>query len=249
MTLVEFLAPLAKATHRDRVLATLYFAREHESEPVMTVRGVRDRLVAARVKGAKTMNIADVLTRAGHYVAHGDARQRGAHEWRLTDSGDNYVRELLNLPDQGVDVMHEAGSLESLARRITDELVRGYVEEAVLCLKAGALRSSVVFLWTGAIRSFQERALTGHPGNQVTAAIQKHDPKARRVNKVDDFSSIKDSVALLAFRELGLIDKGQWQTLEEALGLRNRCGHPTRYRPGAKKASAFIEDVIGIVFL
>jgi hypothetical protein len=36
--------------------------------------------------------------------------------------------------------------------------------------------------------------------------------------------------------------------LEEALNLRNRCGHPTKYRPGEKKVSSFIEDVAGIVF-
>lgn len=249
MTLVEFLAPLARATHRDRVLATLYFAREYEAETVMTVRGIRDHLVAARVRSARRVNVADVLAKAGHYVAQASTKERGAQEWRLTNSGDQYVRKLLDLSDHEVEVVHEARSLESLARLITDELVRGYVEEAILCLKTGALRSSVVFLWTGAIRCLQERAVTAYPGDQVTAAIQKHDPKARRVSKVDDFSSIRDSVALLAFRELGLIDKGQWQTLNEALGMRNRCGHPTLYRPGATKVSAYIEDVTGIVFL
>jgi len=33
----------------------------------------------------------------------------------------------------------------------------------------------------------------------------------------------------------------------EALDLRNRCGHPTNYRPGVKRVSSFIEDVVGIV--
>ena len=242
MTLVEFLAPLAKAAHRDRVLATLFFAREHESEPVLTVRGIRERLILARVKGAKRVNVADVLAKASPYVAQAGMVERGAHQWALTDSGVRYVRRLLDLPDHGVDMVYEAGSLESLPLRITDEIVRGYVEEAVLCLSAGALRSSVVFLWAGAIRSLQEQALQRNPWKRVTAAVQKHDPKARRVTRVDDFSNIKDSIALLAFRELGILDKGEWQTLNDALSLRNRCGHPTKYRPGVKKVSAFIED-------
>jgi hypothetical protein len=82
----------------------------------------------------------------------------------------------------------------------------------------------------------------------LTAAVQKHDPKARGVAKLEDFAGVKDKTALLAFREVGLLDKRQWATLQEGLDLRNRCGHPTKYRPGAAKASSFVEDVVGIVF-
>jgi hypothetical protein len=53
---------------------------------------------------------------------------------------------------------------------------------------------------------------------------------------------------LLALQELGILDKGEKTTLIEALDLRNRCGHPTKYTPGIKKASSFIEDVVGIVW-
>lgn len=83
---------------------------------------------------------------------------------------------------------------------------------------------------------------------KVNAAIVTHDPKARTLRKADDFANVKDSVFLKALQDLGLFDKGEKATLEEALSLRNRCGHPTKYRPGVKKASSFIEDVVGIVF-
>jgi hypothetical protein len=43
------------------------------------------------------------------------------------------------------------------------------------------------------------------------------------------------------------VDKAEKTTLSEALDLRNRCGHPSRYH-GVKKVSSFLEDVIGIVF-
>lgn len=67
---------------------------------------------------------------------------------------------------------------------------------------------------------------------QVTAAEQKHDPKCSGVRKLDDFSRVRNRVALLTFRELGMIDKGQWATLPEGIDLGNRCGHPTKYKPG-----------------
>ena len=100
------------------------------------------------------------------------------------------------------------------------------------------------------VRSHPNAARKGAQGRScLNSALQKHDPKAKHVSKIDDFAAIKDGTTLLACRELAIIDKGQWQTLGEALRLRNSCGHPTRYRPGLKKASSFIEDVVGIVFV
>jgi len=67
------------------------------------------------------------------------------------------------------------------------------------------------------------------------------------LRKADDFAHVKDSVALEAFQDLVLLDKGRrrrsWRHSPP-----HRCGHPTKYRPGQKKASSFVEDVVGIVF-
>jgi hypothetical protein len=68
------------------------------------------------------------------------------------------------------------------------------------------------------------------------------------VSTLDHFAYVKDKVFLEAAQEIGLVDKGQKATLLEGLDLRNRCGHPGKYRPGVKKASSFVEDVVGIVF-
>ena len=73
-------------------------------------------------------------------------------------------------------------------------------------------------------------------------------PKGEVPGFVSDFAYIKESIQLLAARELGILDKSEKDTLEEALDLRNRCGHPSKYRPGVKKVSAFMEDMVSIVF-
>lgn len=93
----------------------------------------------------------------------------------------------------------------------------------------------------------QERAAAEDKIN-LNDALQKHDPKAKAVRTVEDFALIKDRTFLLALRGLALIDKGRWTILQGALDLRNQCGHPTRYKPGEKKASSFVEDVVPIVF-
>jgi len=143
--------------------------------------------------------------------------------WTLTPSGFDYVRELMGLPVPEPEIEHDLGALTNLVARIKDPEVKDYIEEATKCLQVGALRASVVFLWSGAIRTIHNQLLA-FGSAQLNAAIQKHDPKARSVSKVDQFAYIKDSTTLLAAADLGLLDKNQRDTLEEALGLRNRCG-------------------------
>jgi hypothetical protein len=82
----------------------------------------------------------------------------------------------------------------------------------------------------------------------VNPAIVKQDPKARVVKKLDDFAYVKDRTFLDSCPDMGVLDKGEKDTLVEALNLRNRCGHPTKARPGVQKARGFIEDVVGIVW-
>ena len=53
---------------------------------------------------------------------------------------------------------------------------------------------------------------------------------------------------LEALPDLGILDKAEKDTLVDGLNLRNRCGHPTKVKPGINKARSFIEDVVGIVF-
>jgi hypothetical protein len=150
-------------------------------------------------------------------------------------------------PLADVEVEHDVGTLEDLVTKITDHNVRDYLAEALKCLQVGALRACVVFIWTAGIRTIQTDAMAKGPST-VTSAIQKNDPKARAVKSIDDFSYIKDMTTLLAAKDLGILDKSEKDTLIEALNLRNRCGHPGKYRPGVKKVSAFVEDITTIVF-
>jgi hypothetical protein len=82
---------------------------------------------------------------------------------------------------------------------------------------------------------------------QIEEAIQGRNPKGRFRRK-DDFSFVKDSTLLDLTGDLAMFDKSQRKRLGEALDLRNDCGHPVKYRPGEKKVSSFIEDLLQVVF-
>ncbi|MBN1515133.1 hypothetical protein JXA32_01050 [Candidatus Sumerlaeota bacterium] len=174
MTLVEFLSPLSKGTHQDRVLAVLYFRERYEKVTALAVDDIRQGLKSCRITGWSRTNVADVLNKSGALVdtAGVDGRKR---LWSLTDSGREHVRHLLGLPETDVEIEHDVGTLETLMKSISGAEVKGYLGEALKCLQVGALRACVVFLWTGAIRELQQTILT-HGVDKVNAAIQMSSP-------------------------------------------------------------------------
>jgi len=246
MTLVEFLAPLKQGKQGDLVLAVLYYCERYEQQPSLTIDNIRKRLKGARIPGAQRMNIADVLNKSGELAdTNGLAGTRRL--WNLTTSGKERVRTLLGLPANEPEIEHDVATLTTLISKVSDDDIRCYFEEALKCLQVNALRACVVFVWVATARSVQVKVLSKGAA-AVTAAVQKYDPKARTIAKIDDFAYVKESVLLLAAAHLGFFDKNEKDTLTEALNLRNRCGHPSKYRPGIKKVSAFVEDLTSIVF-
>jgi integrase len=136
--------------------------------------------------------------------------------------------------------------LRNLIARIASQDERDYFNEAAKCMKAGALRGTVILIWEATIRNIQQRCLRYLPA--LNAALQKYYPKAKQVDTVDDFAYIKESLVLEATVDIGLFDKPQKETLKDCLDLRNHCGHPGNYSPGSQKVMAFLEDIIRIVY-
>jgi len=246
VTLVEFLVPLRDGANRERVLGVMYYRQRYDGMDALTVEQIKDGLKRARVPKWKRINVADVLAKTGAYV-DSPGRDGSRLLWKLTPSGADHVRDLLGLPGKDPEVEHDVGTLRATAAKVKDADVRGYVEEAITCLEVDALRASVVFLWVGAIRTIQSEMLTCNE-TALNTSLKKHDPNARHVTKLDHFAYAKDAAILNTAQDLGLLDKSERGTLGEALDLRNRCGHPGKYKPGVKKVSSFIEDVISTVF-
>ncbi|HXC78689.1 MAG TPA: hypothetical protein VNU19_16760 [Candidatus Acidoferrum sp.] len=248
ITLVEFLKPIKAKPNRDKCLAVLYYNERYKDIPGLASDQVRTALGQARIPNAKNINVADVLAKSGHYVDAPANDDRGRKLWGLTEAGRQYVRALLGLPEDQPEIEQDVSSLRAISAGITDPIVKGFVDEAITCLSVQAIKAAIVFLWSGAIRTLQERMLAAHSGVDVTAAIVKHDARSRGAKKIEDFAAVNDKLTLLAARELTVIDKGQWTILQGDLDVRNQCGHPTKFNPGPKKASSIIEDLVNNVF-
>jgi hypothetical protein len=241
VTLAEFLHPIRQSPKREQVLAALYFFKHHQARLDATPGELRDALVKAQIPRSRKANVSDVLAKLIPLVERG-----ASSHWKITGSGETHVKEQLALADERPQVQEDVSSLTRLSRSVRDERVRDYVDEAIKCLQVGARRAAVVFLWSGAIHEVRERAWK--VGKQpIETALQSRNPKARFRRK-EDFSFVKDKTLIEITGDLSLFDKSERKRLSEALDLRNDCGHPVRYRPGEKKVSSFIEDILQVVF-
>jgi len=247
LSIGEFLHPLKNAGQRELILAAMYYLARYESKAEVTTADIEAALKRAKHPKARKIQYAAVLTQSVPFVQSPGTKEGRHLLWSLTGQGENRVRELLDLPEAEPEIEHDVGTLQALAAKIRDANARGYVEEAVKCLRVGALRATVVFLWTGAVATLRED-VWAEGTSTIDAAIKKHNPKARTFSKKGDFAYVNDATLLQITQDLGLVDKAQKKQLEDALDLRNSCGHPTKYSPGIKKASAFVEDVVGIVW-
>ncbi len=246
MTLVEFLHPLRSHSIRELCLAAMYFHERFEKGKPITVEALRILMNRARVPKAARLNLADTLSKSAPYV---DAVGKDGNRfvWRLTTTGLEHVRGLVGLPAHDVEIENDVSSLKQLVSAVTDPDVVDYLLEAIKCLQVNALRATVVFLWAGAVKKLRDDAFSCGSAN-VSKVVVKFDPKAKPIQKVDDLALVKESVLLLSLQELGILDKNQRSVLEDCLDLRNKCGHPGKYKIGEKKVSSFIEDLVGIVF-
>lgn len=241
-TLTELLFAIRSqdSSTKTQVLGALYFLQDGPDAPGLSVRDLRVALIQARLPGAKSLDLYHILVRAAPLVE--SVGTGNSLKWRLTQTGLHHMSGLI----PGIATVKQGSHLRNLLAQVGDPQVRSYIEEAIACLEVGASRACVVFLWAGAIRTIELALLRATP--DVTALVQKHDPKTRSVRTIEDFAYVKDHLTLVVAEDAGLLDKAQRTMLSHALDLRNHCGHPSVYRPGSARVEAFIEDVAQIVF-
>lgn len=246
MTFVEFLHPITAKSNRDKCLAILYYKQRYDNVDSMTAQQIQQALMQTRMPNAKSANVADVLAKSGALV-DSPGSTGSACLWRITDAGKTHIRKLMGLPETDPEVEHDVSELNKLLANIKDPIVKPFVQESVDCLRIGALKAAIVLLWAGAVRTIQEKTLA-KGATLVNTELQKHDPKARTIKKVEDFQYIREDTLLLVAEGVGVLDKTTRGILHTNLQTRNSCGHPNNYNPGPAKAKSFIEDVAGIVF-
>lgn len=245
MTLSEFLYGLSDKSPKNFVLGSMYYQKHYQDSNQETSGTIKSLLKLARIPKSQTWNIADILGKAGGLV-DSPSIEKGRRQWKLTSQGEHFIRDLVGLETKLVE--RDVIRLEKLVTKTTDTNVKDYLQEALICLRAEAHRACVVFLWAGAVTKIRDVTFAKGRAN-VNASVQKFQANARVIKSSDDLAYLQESTLLLVAQDLGLFDKNQKDALTNyCLDVRNKSGHPGKYRPGPEKAAAVMEDLIQIVF-
>ena len=137
--------------------------------------------------------------------------------------------------------------LEESILKIKDKDEADYLIEALTCIKAGSLRAGIIFAWNAAVLKLRKKCFS-HGTQSLNNCVAKYVSNPKPIKKIDDFAYLQDSTLLLVSQDLGELDKGERDSLEDCLDTRNKCGHPSNYRPKSIKSASVIEELISIVF-
>jgi hypothetical protein len=125
---------------------------------------------------------------------------------------------------------------------------RDYLVEAVTCYEHGLYRAGILMVWAAAMEHLYIVASDHSGGIKALEAANVsrfgNSKTYRQIKKKDDFLYLGEASWLQAAEDAGLMNRNARQMLTERLNLRNRCGHPTKYKPGREETVIFIESLL-----
>jgi hypothetical protein len=142
-----------------------------------------------------------------------------------------------------------AKALQSLvdARKAAPPTYADYLNEAVTAYEEELYRAAILMVWAatvehlygvveqrkGGVREFETANVSRYGGSRAY----------RELKKVDDLRYLKESQFIQLGEDSGMFNRNARSLLTDRLDLRNRCGHPTGYKPGREETVIFIESL------
>lgn len=127
-------------------------------------------------------------------------------------------------------------------------LVKGteseFLKEAINCLRVKAWRASIIITWILTINHLQDYVLSTSL-SEFNNALSRNTKYSRlTIRTVNDFENMKESDFIEVLRSAGIISNDQRKILDEKLGTRNSCAHPSEIVITESKVTSFLEDLV-----
>lgn len=135
--------------------------------------------------------------------------------------------------------------LRRLVAKVTDAQRRDFLIEAIACLGAGARRATIILTWIAALDHMHEYVCKHHIATFNVALAKRTDKLSKLIiSSREDFGEMNESVFIEVCRSASIVTKDVRKILDEKLGFRNSCAHPSSIQVGESKVVSFIEDLI-----
>lgn len=138
------------------------------------------------------------------------------------------------------------GDLNKLKDEIVDVNSKDFLDETIKSVEVGAYRASVIMVWILGLDHLYNYILSSKI-DDFNAKLAMQNNKRIRVATIqskDDFSEIPENIFIGLCREANIISNDVRKILEEKLGTRNSCAHPSGIKISKNKAVEFIKDIL-----
>ena len=144
-----------------------------------------------------------------------------------------------------------SATLRSLEHKLPTGSTKKFLAETLDCFEVGANRATIVMAWILAIDHLFDYILR-HKLTEFNAALAKNTDKRVKVSVVtqrDDFSEIPEGKFIEFCRSSQVISNDVRKILDQKLGVRNSCAHPSGVSINRTKVIDFVEDLVENVVL
>lgn len=250
MSPLAFLAQFpnhADFSRKSRVVLFAYYLRQFEGATQFSAADIKHCFRQALLK--EPTDLAALLASLSKGKEAPLLRLKAGHH-AISLYGVNEVEAILPAPaaKPGAGSSLLAAALPLLQRtiaKVADPQRRDFLAEAISCLEVGARRATVVLSWIATLDHMHDYVLA-HGLAAFNAALAKQPGKISNltITKKDDFGDLKESEFITVCRSAGLVTSDVRKILDEKLGFRNSCAHPSSIAVGDSKVLSFVEDLV-----
>ncbi len=256
MTPLEFLSQFGdplNLSHRSLVIAFAYYLRQEKGKLEFTLTEIKGCFQESLLKSPKKLS-----TLINELI-------KGKKPALLKNSpGGNYSLAIYGLQEvqdalaakpstaAGLSEFLETAIpyLQRTIAKISDENRRKFLAEAMACLGVQAKRATIIMTWLVTLDHLYDFILF-HKISEFNIALgRRKDKHANRVIIIkDDFSDIPENIFIEVLRSANIISNDVRKILDEKLGIRNSCAHPSAIEIHDSKVINFIEDLVDNVIV
>jgi hypothetical protein len=148
-------------------------------------------------------------------------------------------------------VAQTSAELRRLEGKLAEGTTKEFLKETVDCFEAKAHRATVIMCWILIMDHLIELVFTKHLSsfNAELAKVSHNRVKISVIENRDDFNDIPEWKFIELLRASGVISNDVRKILDQKLGIRNSCAHPSGIVIKGSKVIDFVEDLVENVIL
>ena len=258
MTVPEFLARSGNFMDYSRkslVLLFAYYLRQYQGTIEFTAKDIKDCFANGPLKTPS--NLTNLLRQMARGRNSSLMKARKKDAYALAMPGLNEVETYLSSKERTeveVDSFLKSAIpyLEKAVVKVSDLNQKRFLAEAIACLGVDAKRATIIMTWAAIIAHLYDYTLAnGRRLGEFNGALGRRQDKYSRVvvNEYDDFSDIPESVFIEVCKSAKIISNDIRKILDEKLGIRNTCAHPSGVEVHRTKVVNFVEDLVDNVIV